>query len=528
MPGSDTTGVAAGADIIAPPSPHGPQAGPHAGSCAGMPQAGWHGCGAAHGVLPPMHGERNSMKEGRRQLFELPKQLLHPGAAARLPRAITRHKVRDMFRLSTTVGTTRGPRSDTGCVVHDDATQPYLTIRRAASRPASRTAARRAGNRAAHADRADGNGPEVRGVPGTAASGGGLGPRSAGGGRVARLPSKLRRAGGMDMDRIRSSIPAPARRLALAVVLWACSCSGIARAETSTPRPEAAACAIEDVWVVSTRGLPDICRPPARLDARVERLAPGGSCGRWEPADLASLLDDPGRPLLVFIHGNRYDPASAKAQGRSLARLCAACGPPGAPPVRTVIFSWPSSQEGFLLRDIRAKYERARSEGFYLATLLGAVGPERPVAVVGYSYGALISLEGLKHLCRTGEEGAEGACWIDRPGRVHLVLVAAAAKRDSLAPGGEYRQALCSIDRLTLLENTCDGVLRFFEFIDRSLRTKALGHDPIPARWIPPTVEFRQFDAAPAAGRSHSFPFYLEHPALRARIASGALDGLTE
>ena len=117
VPGSTTIGIEEGDDIIPPPSPHGPHAGPQAGSCIGAPQAGWQGCGcgAAHGEPPPQ-GERNSMNEGRRQLFALPKQLLQPGAAARLPRAIRRHRDRHvigdrhMIGISTTVnsGLTRG------------------------------------------------------------------------------------------------------------------------------------------------------------------------------------------------------------------------------------------------------------------------------------------------------------------------------------------------------------------------------------------------------------------------------------
>jgi len=37
VPGSTTIGAEEGADIIWPPSPHDPQAGPHAGSCIGTP-----------------------------------------------------------------------------------------------------------------------------------------------------------------------------------------------------------------------------------------------------------------------------------------------------------------------------------------------------------------------------------------------------------------------------------------------------------------------------------------------------------
>ena len=124
VPGSTMTGAEDGDDIMPPPSPHEPQAGPHAGSCIGTPQAGWHGCGcgAAQGAAPPAQGERNSMNDGRRQLFAPPKQLLQPGAAARLPRTITRHRVRHMIGISTTAGpgTTRGR---TRCVVRDDAYQ---------------------------------------------------------------------------------------------------------------------------------------------------------------------------------------------------------------------------------------------------------------------------------------------------------------------------------------------------------------------------------------------------------------------
>jgi hypothetical protein len=123
VPGSTMTGADDG-DIMPPPSPHEPQAGPQAGSCIGAPQAGWQGwaCGAAQGAAPPAHGERNSMNDGRRQLFAPPKQLLQPGAAARLPRAITRQRVRHMIGISTTAGP-RKPRGRTRCVVRDDACQ---------------------------------------------------------------------------------------------------------------------------------------------------------------------------------------------------------------------------------------------------------------------------------------------------------------------------------------------------------------------------------------------------------------------
>jgi pimeloyl-ACP methyl ester carboxylesterase len=136
-----------------------------------------------------------------------------------------------------------------------------------------------------------------------------------------------------------------------------------------------------------------MCRLPESVNLRVERLRADGSM--WDRSDIASLLDEPQRPVMVFIHGNRYSHAEARQQGLELARRAAACGNAD---MRTVVYSWPSEQQGILLKDGRAKYERAFSEGHYLAWLLGQLEPGRPVAIVGYSYGAIITLEAIEDL----------------------------------------------------------------------------------------------------------------------------------
>jgi len=319
--------------------------------------------------------------------------------------------------------------------------------------------------------------------------------------------------------------------LALMAIAFVCCRGAVVEASPSADAPVAtdrASNGDDDVWVVSTRRLPDISRLPSNVTFGVERLTADATCSRWIQSDLPSLLDDPQRPLMIFIHGNRYDPADAKSQGVLLARRLAACHP-NAPAARTVIFSWPSSQEGLLLRDSRAKYERSMTEGHYLAWLLGQVEPTRPVAIVAYSYGGLIALEALDNLVTAQRSGRDNLQpWLDRPARLHLVLAASAVRQDALAPCGEYRKVLPCIDRLTLLNNTRDQALRFFEFVDPDLGTEALGHEHMPSRWMPPEIEFVQVDAAPIVGKSHRFPPYLDSPSLRKRMASGALDGLTD
>lgn len=308
----------------------------------------------------------------------------------------------------------------------------------------------------------------------------------------------------------------------------ATACSGSAPGLPACAIAEAA-CATEakcrkrDVWSVITRGLPDIGRMPTHARPAVERL---DARGCWQQTDLSGLLENPRQPLVVFVHGNRYDHDSARDQGLTLAaRTAATCAE--AADARTVIFSWPSDKQGILLRDSRAKYERAITEGHYLAWLLSKVEPDRPVAIVGYSYGALIALEALEDLVHAECAGRNDVQpWTDRSAPLHLVLVAAAVRQDALAPRGPYRETLSCIDRLTILSNSDDIALRFFEYVDRSLRTEALGHDGMPAAWVPRGIGFSQVDCAEIVGPSHRFRNYLASSSLMRRICSGAGRGL--
>ncbi len=284
----------------------------------------------------------------------------------------------------------------------------------------------------------------------------------------------------------------------------------------------------QDVWVVSTRHLGSTCAISESAAFAVEHLV-DDDCGRkqWRSAPLSELLDDPSRPLVVFIHGNRYDTASAKQQGRLLAhRLsCFSTTPVGA---RTVVFSWPSQKQGCLLADGRTKYQRCYSDGHYLASFLSRVDPNQPIAVVVYSFGALITLEAFDDLCAIDGKplpcnATSLAC---RPGPLHVVLVAPAVRSDALAPCGPYRDALACFDRLTLIINSRDEALRFFPLLDERVDTPALGYVGMPRRWVSTETAFRSVDATSIVGRRHSLTGYLDSSTLSAFIVSGVMTGL--
>lgn len=285
-----------------------------------------------------------------------------------------------------------------------------------------------------------------------------------------------------------------------------------------------------DVWVVSTRGLPETCCRPNRVDFGVQRLD-DHAC-RWEPATLTDLLSDPFQPLVIFVHGNRYDAAAAREQGLRLADRLGRYGGSaegttegavagGAP--RTVVFSWPSDQQGMLVRDSRRKYDRAFSDGLYLSWFLGQIDPERPLALVGYSFGGLVTLEAL-----ADRTAADSGAWAERPGRTHLALVTPAVRSDGLLPGGPYRAAVAGVDRFTLVINSRDRALRFFRLVDPAVGADALGFVGMSAGRLPAGVEYAAVDAAPIVGREHSFQPFLDSRPLASRIVGSLLGGLAD
>jgi len=120
VPGWPMTG--ADIDPPMPPSQQGAadsQAGPQAGSHTGAHA----GAGAAHGAAAGDPHERNSMNDGRRQLLPPPRQLLQPGAAARLSTAVASTKARVMTRSPSAEPKGQAAGGTACSVVADDATE---------------------------------------------------------------------------------------------------------------------------------------------------------------------------------------------------------------------------------------------------------------------------------------------------------------------------------------------------------------------------------------------------------------------
>lgn len=266
------------------------------------------------------------------------------------------------------------------------------------------------------------------------------------------------------------------------------SATGPAQAETgeaSTVKPATCATASafhvrkqDTVWLISTR----------HLDCEPCRFAPQvflyDNC-RWVPSTLEAFyksdvetVDDPVsgakacRYTTAWVHGNRID--DAQAQGDGLRFYFELAGRiEKAPPVRHIIWSWPSTQQRGPIRDVRSKAARADVESVYLGTLLGGMHPKTQLRIVGYSYGGRI-VTGAMHMLGNGTWMGHALPDGERP-NARVCLWVAGEHCHWLLPGHAHGNALSAADNWLSLYNHCDEVLWRFPKLDPCDSSSALG-----------------------------------------------------
>ncbi len=227
----------------------------------------------------------------------------------------------------------------------------------------------------------------------------------------------------------------------------------------------------DEIDVVNSRGICGNCNIEAvRTGFKFETYAVCDEIGyrHWQKSDLDSFLTfDPTVPTIIFIHGNQITPGDAKNEGLSVYRnlILQGCD---APRIRFVIYSWPSSKVGGLLRDVREKAARCGPESQHLAFLLDQMPAETPVSLVGFSFGARIITGGLHILAGGSLGGSMKLAEHTHPHRsmVNAVLMAAATDSYWLAEGQHHGLALTQVNRMLLINNCADRAMRYYDLLE--------------------------------------------------------------
>lgn len=235
--------------------------------------------------------------------------------------------------------------------------------------------------------------------------------------------------------------------------------------------------ASDRIWSVSTRHLTYHVRR-ANLTNPALAISRLDSCGhprRISPDEFyANVGKD--RELVVYVHGNRLDHADALDRGRMIYNMTRRYGQRR--PVDWVIWTWPADREGLVVDDARRKLARIDAQSMYLAWMLNKQVAEsyRSTKLIGYSFGARI-ISGALHAMAGGRLGgrqfpAEPVIGIP----YDVGFVAPATESSALSERGVHRLATKNMDRMVLLYNSHDAVLKRYWLLNRVRGTTALGY----------------------------------------------------
>ncbi|MBB3210190.1 dienelactone hydrolase [Rhodopirellula rubra] len=295
----------------------------------------------------------------------------------------------------------------------------------------------------------------------------------------------------------------------------------------ATPTAEFDARANDEIWLVSSRHLRSRGGSVEHLDVR--RRVDGS---RWQSESPHSLLgSDPtgwNRPVVIFVHGNRWDLNTAIRRG--LQGYDQTIVPwDEAPSIRYVIWTWPADEIPGPIRDVRVKASKADQHSFHLARFLNGISPQTPISLMGFSYGGRVAL-GALHLMGGGRVdgcGLETTTGMTPAGypshRVNLTLVVPAIRNSCLI--GTRSKAYSQINHLFLVYNSRDKYLGLFKFTRFSGKTPALGYTGICGlnRLADHPYRVDQFNASRAVGAEHSFLEYISDHRVEARLRNHLL-----
>ena len=287
-----------------------------------------------------------------------------------------------------------------------------------------------------------------------------------------------------------------------------------------------AACPADQIWKIDARCAP-VCGDLLQGTQRLRFFRRVGC--RWQASSLEEFLASGGAAYstCIAVHGNRTDNELADEYGLSsyhrLRQSGRCCGP-----LRLVLWSWPSERTHVVNRaDVLEKGMRSDSQGYYLAWLIQQMDPTEPICLLGYSHGCRASA-GALHLLAGGSVARRTL-----PGTpverlpLRAILMAGAVDNDTFLPGRTHGQALSQVDRILVMYNPRDSILRLYPRLERSLLPDALGYSGISnihrlgaernkvqqlnvSRWVS-EHDFREYLASCAVG-SYMVPYVFRPP----------------
>ncbi len=199
-------------------------------------------------------------------------------------------------------------------------------------------------------------------------------------------------------------------------------------------------------------------------------------------------------------------------------------------PVDWVIWSWPSAKQGILVRDARRKAGRTDTQGLYLSWVLRKHAEASiPTTLIGFSFGGRV-ITGALHSLAGGKLAGRrlpGPAITDA--RFDAGLLAPAIERDWMARRGYHSKATQNLDKLVVMYNQRDPVLKRYWLLDRVRGNIAMGYSG-PRTFAPRAdgsmISVRARDYSLYVGKQHSELDYYQKSCRAGFEMAALIDGI--
>lgn len=281
-----------------------------------------------------------------------------------------------------------------------------------------------------------------------------------------------------------------------------------------TPPPALTSQPTANIWQISTTRM-SMMNP---VETQMSRLSVHQWEGRqWSTRSLEDFyaMQQPGEPVLFFIHGNRVSPDEALAEGVRLLRCF-----PAHPQIRLVIWHWRADRVSRRPRpEYSTKAVYADYQGYYLACVLRGMREDAPILLAGHSFGARTVLSGLHFLGGGGYGGRFLNAYPEEYAlEIQAFMIAAATNRTDFVSNGLFHLAPQMAQKISITQNPCDPALKFYPKMNAGTRLpEAMGYAGPAVQGVTPE-NVRKLQILSVAIPSHSLEYYLQQPNIRAAL----------
>lgn len=268
------------------------------------------------------------------------------------------------------------------------------------------------------------------------------------------------------------------------------------------PRPE------DEVWLISTRNIQSVNAPVSNDQFVCKHIQGTG----WNQVPLQQLIDvqnrNPARSTVVFLHGNRTPEYWARRRGKQAYQVLFGSNPCKLPPVRFVIWSWPSDPLPQPLQDFQKKMERSALDGLLFGQFLSQLDQRQPLKLVTYSLGTQVAFSGIETV--TADTGSCPS--------IDMIAMAPVTHCEWPVSPWQLELTASRIQRLRFFRNPDDLAIMAYKAYG-TLQTKQKfvpGADIISS--VHPNVA--QVDLGENVGREHNILGYVSQPQVSQTLES--------